>query len=253
MVAGKASIVIGARDFDAIGDFTPLKRRLSRIGSRVAGLLSGVRVPDATSGLRAFSRDAAARVELRSTFTHTLETLFIAARWNLPVRRVLVGVNPARRQSRLAPSMARYVWRQGWSLARLFFFYRPAAACGALSTLLVTLALAVAAGWRALGLAGPPQSASLAPPALLVAPLLTLAAASALWGLTAWVLDLRRRREEVSRFLRRFAGGAGGAARRPALCRHHESPSTIPASAALRRSGRAARPDRGRDTRRVRG
>jgi glycosyltransferase involved in cell wall biosynthesis len=62
---GKADVVIGSRMLRPEG--MPLVRRVAnRIGNAVTWLLFGIRVSDSQSGFRAFSRDAASRLRLRS-------------------------------------------------------------------------------------------------------------------------------------------------------------------------------------------
>jgi glycosyltransferase involved in cell wall biosynthesis len=59
ILAGTAEIVIGARPIGAIEHFSPAKKFLQRLGSRVVRMASKSDVPDAPSGFRAWSRQAA--------------------------------------------------------------------------------------------------------------------------------------------------------------------------------------------------
>src|SRR4030042_5941559 len=68
----RAEIVIGARPIDEIKDFTKTKKILQKLGSWVVRLASGTDIPDATSGFRAFSRQAAMRTRVYSRYTYTL-------------------------------------------------------------------------------------------------------------------------------------------------------------------------------------
>lgn len=75
ILEGRADMVIGTRPIGEIADFSPLKKLLQRLGSATVSLLAGVRVPDAASGFRAFSREAAKRLLVTSRFSYTLETI----------------------------------------------------------------------------------------------------------------------------------------------------------------------------------
>jgi glycosyltransferase involved in cell wall biosynthesis len=59
ILAGTAEIVIGARPIGAIEHFSMAKKLLQRLGSRVVRMASKSDVPDAPSGFRAWSRQAA--------------------------------------------------------------------------------------------------------------------------------------------------------------------------------------------------
>ena len=138
IVAGQADMVLGDRGVGTLAHFSPLKRWLQRLGSRVVRLLSGVPVFDATTGFRAFSRAAAARLNCFTTYTYTLETLIQAGQAGLAVASVPVATRPPTRPSRLVRSNSAYVLRSLAALARLVFLYRPLRillSCGALCLL----------------------------------------------------------------------------------------------------------------------
>jgi hypothetical protein len=100
-------------------------------------------VPDTTSGFRAYNREAAIAVQVVSRFTYTLETLIQAGRMTLAVDHVPVGTNPRLRPSRLFPSTAAYVRRNGLSLFRVYAVYEPLRVFALAAALLGVAALAV--------------------------------------------------------------------------------------------------------------
>jgi hypothetical protein len=116
---------VGCRPIASIVHFSPIKKWLQRIGSAVVRVISGVDVSDATSGYRAYSREAAMRLNVYSRYTYTLETLIQAGQTGLQVMEVPVGVNPPTRVSRLIKSVPRYVWRSMLTILRTFLTYRP--------------------------------------------------------------------------------------------------------------------------------
>jgi glycosyltransferase involved in cell wall biosynthesis len=125
IVARDTDVVIGARPIEEIAEFSFGKKLLQRVGSGIVRALTGTRVDDATSGFRAYSRDAALRLAVFSRYTYTLETIVHAAQSGLRIVSVPVRVNRVERPSRLARSSAHYAWRAGVDLARMFVVYRP--------------------------------------------------------------------------------------------------------------------------------
>ena len=97
----EADMVIGDRQVAEIEHFSPIKKYLQGFGSRVVRAVSGTDVPDAPSGFRAFSREAALRLQVITQYTYTLETIIQAGKKNLAVGHVPVRTNPMLRKSRL--------------------------------------------------------------------------------------------------------------------------------------------------------
>lgn len=125
ILAGEADVVIGDRGVGSHDGFSPSKRALQRMGSWVVRQASGTDVPDATSGFRAYDRQAALSVNVASRFTYTLETIIQAGRSDITVAHVPIGTNPALRDSRLFRSNTQYVRRSMGTLLRLYAMYRP--------------------------------------------------------------------------------------------------------------------------------
>jgi glycosyltransferase involved in cell wall biosynthesis len=121
----RADIVVGDRGVANLSHFSPLKRMLQRIGSRIVQLAANTRVPDATSGFRAYSRDAALRINVLSTFSYTLETLIQAGAWQMAIVYVSITVNPNTRKSRLVKNIPYYLLYSGVTIIRAYTMYRP--------------------------------------------------------------------------------------------------------------------------------
>ncbi len=122
---GRADVVIGDRQTDAIRHFSPTKKLLQRWGSRVVRRVSGSNVSDTTSGFRAFSRKAATRLFVHNRFTYTLETIIHAGASGLVTENVQVRTNPQTRPSRLFRSTPHYVARSAAVIIRSYAMYRP--------------------------------------------------------------------------------------------------------------------------------
>ena len=121
----KAEIVIGCRDILNIKHFSLTKKILQKVGSYVVRRLSNTDIPDTTSGFRAYSRDAALRLNIFSTYTYTLETIIQAGRKEIPISYVEISTNQKLRESRLIKSIPSYVLRSTSTLLRIYLMYEP--------------------------------------------------------------------------------------------------------------------------------
>jgi glycosyltransferase involved in cell wall biosynthesis len=125
ILGGRADLVVGDRGVAELAAFSPLKRRLQQLGSWVIGQASGLHTPDATSGFRALTREAALRTLVLSDYSYTLETLIQAGARRLAVDSVRVGVNPQSRPSRLMRGIPDYLRNSTVTIVRAYTLYRP--------------------------------------------------------------------------------------------------------------------------------
>ena len=125
ILAGRADLVVGDRGPGTLAHFSAIKRMLQRLGSWMVRQASGLKVQDATSGFRAFTREAARRMNVFSKMTYTLETLIQAGFKDLRVASVPVRARPVRRASRLLASPTKYVLIQGANILRITALYKP--------------------------------------------------------------------------------------------------------------------------------
>ncbi len=121
----EADIVVGDRQVETIRHFSPVKIFLQKFGSWVVRQLSGTLIPDATSGFRAYSRDAALQLNVVSDFTYTIETIISAGKKNLAITHVPVKTNQKLRESRLFPSISVYLKRSLVTMLKVYSMYRP--------------------------------------------------------------------------------------------------------------------------------
>jgi glycosyltransferase involved in cell wall biosynthesis len=124
ILQGEAELVVGDRGVANEESFTPLKRKLQTIGSFVVSKASGLKIPDATSGFRAMTRETALKTNILSNYSYTLETLIQAGNRNISVASVPVRTNPPRRPSRLMNGMWDYLLRSGVTIIRAYAMYR---------------------------------------------------------------------------------------------------------------------------------
>jgi len=125
ILSGRADMVVGTRPISGIEEFSALKKYLQRVGSAVMRIVSQTRIPDATSGFRAYGRRAAMQLNVISLFTYTLETIIQAGKKNIAIENVPIEVNPRRRKSRLFRSTPIYLKRSLATILRIFVTYEP--------------------------------------------------------------------------------------------------------------------------------
>ena len=125
ILEGHADVVVGDRDTNSVSEFSWLKRRLQRFGTGVVQRFSGVPVTDATSGFRAFDREAAMQINLVSKFTYTIESLIQVNEASLALANTPVKRNDSVRPSRLFGSTWKYISRNAWTMIRIYLQYRP--------------------------------------------------------------------------------------------------------------------------------
>ena len=121
----EADIVIGDRQVNNVQHFSFTKKKLQLLGSWVVKHVSNTEVPDATSGFRAFSKEAALRMNVITKFSYTLETIIQAGKKNLAVAHIPVQTNEKLRDSRLFKSIPSYLKRSVLTIFRIYTMYEP--------------------------------------------------------------------------------------------------------------------------------
>ena len=143
ILASSADIVIGARNILAIKEFSPLKKLFQKFGSAVLRLLSSTPVEDAPSGFRAFSKEAALKLNIFDNYTYTMETLLQANAKGLKIKSVPIRVNNKLRDSKLVKNIFDYIFKSMKTTIRMFIVYRPFRFFISLATILGILGLAI--------------------------------------------------------------------------------------------------------------
>lgn len=209
ILRGEAEIVVGDRGVATKEDFSPGKRLMQRLGSSVVRRASGTDVPDATSGFRALTREAALRLNVHSRMTYTTETLIQAGHKNMAVRSVRVGTNPPVRPSRLFRRTSRYVLVQAANILRITALYKPLPVFLGLSAVAFLLGAGLFARYAWILLTDPTPGAHvqslLLATVLLVVSFLALAA-----GLLADLISINRALLEETLYLLRREEAARG-------------------------------------------
>jgi glycosyltransferase involved in cell wall biosynthesis len=141
IVAGEADMVVGDRQVSQIDHFSGSKKGLQRLGSWVVRRLSGTDVTDATSGFRAYNREAALQLLVVDNFTYTLESLIQAGKMMVAVDEVPIGTNPKTRESRLFATTGAYVRKNAPAILRIYARYEPLRAFAAAGAVALFFAL----------------------------------------------------------------------------------------------------------------
>lgn len=137
----KADIVIGERPIDETEHFSWKKKKFQHLGSWVVRVASGTDIPDAPSGFRAYSRDAALRINVVNNYTYTLETIIQAGHNKVAMTSVPIRTNAETRPSRLFSSMWRYMKRSASVITRSTIMYSPLKFFGIVGIVLFVLGL----------------------------------------------------------------------------------------------------------------
>jgi glycosyltransferase involved in cell wall biosynthesis len=125
ILAHRADVVVGDRRIREHDEFSYAKKFLQLWGSWAVRQASGTDVPDAASGFRAYSREAALRLNIVSRFSYTLETLIQAGKSDLAVAHVPIRTNPKTRESHLFRSTAEYIRRSVGTILRIYAMHEP--------------------------------------------------------------------------------------------------------------------------------
>lgn len=125
ILEGKADMVVGARPIDETEHFSFIKKKLQHLGSWAVRMASGTDIPDAPSGFRAMTRDAAMHINVINDYTYTLETIVQAGREKIPITSVPIRTNPESRPSRLFHGIWSYVKKSMVIILRAYMMYQP--------------------------------------------------------------------------------------------------------------------------------
>ena len=99
IIADQADIVIADRQTSKIAHFSPFKKAMQNVGSKVVNVAAGTHLPDAASGFRAYSRDALYRLNVVTQFSYCMETIIQAGNKRLRIASHPIVTNPKTRES----------------------------------------------------------------------------------------------------------------------------------------------------------
>jgi len=199
LLNGEADLVIGDRGVASQQHFSPGKRFLQRVGSRVIAGASGLDVPDAASGFRAMTREAALRTVVLSDYSYTLESLIQAGALKLAVKYVPISTNPRARPSRLMRGTGDYLLNSAVTILRSYTLYRPLRVFSLAGAILFLGGLVLAGRYLYFYVIG--QGAGHVQSVILAAVLLIIGLQVGLIGLLADLISFNRKMLEEVLFL----------------------------------------------------
>ena len=141
IIRGEADLVIADRQVSNIEHFSAAKKLMQRVGTTILNIAAGTKVPDAPSGFRAYSREAALQLNVVTRFSYAMETIIQAGNKNLVITSIPVTTNPKTRESRLFKSSWEHVRKSGSAIIRAFIMYKPVSLFATLGTLLLLAGL----------------------------------------------------------------------------------------------------------------
>jgi glycosyltransferase involved in cell wall biosynthesis len=206
ILIGQAEIVIGSRPIQEIQHFSPVKKYLQKLGSWVVRIASKTNIPDAPSGFRAISRNAALQLNVFNEYTYTLETIIQAGQKGMAITSVPIRTNEYLRPSRLVKSIPSYIQRSILTIVRIFLTYRPLQFFMTLGSVPFSLGLILCLRWLVLylGIFGDTPDKPRVPSLVLAAILILIGFQLWMFGLVADLMSVNRKLlEDIQLRLRR--------------------------------------------------
>lgn len=202
ILSGRAEIVIGTRPIGKINHFSFTKKLLQKLGSWVVRLASNTDIPDAPSGFRAISREAAMQLNVFNEYTYTLETIIQAGQKGIAITSVPIRTNKYLRPSRLVKSITAYVQRSLFTILRIFMTYQPLRFFTILGSIPFTIGFMLGVRWLLLFFSGTTRTRI--PSLILAAILIIIGVQLWLFGLVADLMAVNRKMlEEIQLRMRR--------------------------------------------------
>jgi glycosyltransferase involved in cell wall biosynthesis len=143
LLGGKADVVIGDRNIEALQHMSATKKRLQKLGSWVVRQVSNTKVPDTTSGFRAYTREAALRMVIVSEFSYTLESIIQAGKKRMAIAHVPIRTNSRTRKSRLFSSIWSYMKASAATIVRIYAMYEPLKVFGSIGLFIFLTGVAI--------------------------------------------------------------------------------------------------------------
>jgi glycosyltransferase involved in cell wall biosynthesis len=195
ILENKADMVLGWRDLTN-QSFMPRGKKIgNKLATWVIRKLTGLPIKDAQTGFRAFSAEAALRLNLSGKYTYVQETLIQAGYKGLKIEQVPIEFRERRGESRLISSLASYALKSGGLILRTYRDYRPLRLFTFVGSFLILIGLAfgirVVIHFARTGMVSPYIPSSIAATLLIITGLLAV-----IFGLFADMFKSQRLLEE---------------------------------------------------------
>ncbi len=120
-----ADMTIGSRKVTELEHMPFWNKHLNRFGSFVFTKWSGMPKYDVSTGFRAYSKEAALRLQVYSLHTYVHTTLLSALDQKLAIIEVPIKARKVTRPSRLIKGIPSHVWKAGENIVRNIVLFRP--------------------------------------------------------------------------------------------------------------------------------
>lgn len=137
IIENKADIVLTDRNVMKLDHMPIGKKWGNALSTYITRFVSGYPVKDAQSGFRAFSRDAALKINILSDYTYVQETIIQAVDKRLRIVQIPCEFRKRQGKSRLIKSLYGYAKRAGLTIVRTYIYYKPLRAFLTLSMILL--------------------------------------------------------------------------------------------------------------------
>ncbi len=141
IIRREADIVIGDRQTQTIEHFSPLKKKLQKIGSSIVNVAANTQIPDAASGFRAYSRHSLLQLNTITRFSYCMETIIQAGNKQLAIQSIPIKTNRKTRESRLFKNMWEHIGKSSMAIIRAYIMYRPYVIFASLSLFFAVLGI----------------------------------------------------------------------------------------------------------------
>ena len=129
-------LVLGSRFKGKIESMSILKRFGNKAFSRVISNITGIKISDAQTGFRAFTREVAEKINIISDHTYTQEQIIKAVRQKYKIKEVPVYFAKRNGKSRLISNPFSYGIRAWISIIRIYRDYQPLKFLGIIGSLI---------------------------------------------------------------------------------------------------------------------
>ena len=132
-------LVLGSR-FDGTIESMPIVKRIGNIAfSKVVSKVAGIRISDAQTGFRAFTRNVAEKVKITSSHTYTQEQIIRAVRQKFRIKEVPIHFAKREDKSRLISTPFGYAVRAFINIIRVFRDFEPLKFFGTVGSLVLSV------------------------------------------------------------------------------------------------------------------
>lgn len=136
-------LVLGSRFLGKI-EYMPLINRLgNRAFSRVISQIAEMKISDAQTGFRAFTKEFARKVVIRSDHTYTQEQVIRAAKGKFKIKEIPIYFAKRKDKSRLISGPFSYALKAWINILRVYRDYRPLKFFGVLGTFIFSFGVLI--------------------------------------------------------------------------------------------------------------